>query len=155
MIKFTEAQQQVKRFFGIKELVCKHVYDRWGEDAWQFIDDRLLEVLYIIRLYLDKPIIVNNWAKGGSYSQRGLRCNVCALVREKSNLEKVYISAHLQGKGVDFHVPGLTSEQVRDFIVGIKRQLPYPIRIELDTEGWVHVDIRNSSTTEKIVFFKG
>ena len=55
----------------------------------------------------------------------------------------------------DDYVPGLTSEQVRDFIVGIKRQLPHPIRIEQDTEGWVHVDVRNSSATEKIVFFKG
>lgn len=152
-MKLSTMQQKVNRFFGIKELVCKHVYDRFGEGSWQFLDERLLETLYTIRLYLDKPIIVNNWAKGGAYDERGLRCNVCPLVREKTSLEKVYISAHLQGKAVDFHVPGMTSEEVRSFIKEIRLQLPYPIRIERDTDGWVHIDMRNDNPSEKIVMF--
>ena len=78
---------KVKDYFGIKELVCPHVYEIWGESAWQFLDDRMLENLAFIREGIGKPIVVNNWAKGGEYSQRGLRCCVCALVREKSMLE--------------------------------------------------------------------
>lgn len=152
-MKLTIIQQQVSHFFGIKELVCPHVYEHFGDEAWNFLDERLLNTLYTIRLYLDKPIIVNNWAKGGSYSQRGLRCNVCPLVKEKTSLEKVYVTAHLQGKAIDFHVPGLTSDEVRDFIVGIQRQLPYPIRIERGTQGWVHIDMRASEFYDKINFF--
>ena len=152
-MKLTIIQQQVSHFFDIKELVCPHVYERFDDEAWNFLDERLLNTLYTIRLYLDKPIIVNNWAKGGSYSQRGLRCNVCPLVKEKTSLEKVYVTAHLQGKAIDFHVPGLTSDEVRDFIVGIQRQLPYPIRIERGTQGWVHIDMRASEFYDKINFF--
>lgn len=152
-MKLSAIQQQVSQFFNVKELVCPHVYERFGEDSWQFLDERLLHTLFTIRLYLDKPIIVNNWAKGGSYSQRGLRCNVCPLVKEKTSLEKVYVSAHIQGKAVDFHVPGLTTEEVHDFIVGIQRQLPYPIRIERGTDGWTHIDTRTSEGDNKITFF--
>ncbi len=152
-MKLTAVQQLASKFFNIKELVCPHVYERFGDEAWSFLDERLLNTLYTIRLYLDKPIIVNNWAKGGSYSQRGLRCNVCPLVKEKTSLEKVYVTAHLQGKAIDFHVPGLTSDEVRDFIVGIQRQLPYPIRIERGTQGWVHIDMRASEFYDKINFF--
>ncbi len=144
---------KIKRFFGIKELVCPHVYERFGDEAWNFLDERLLLTLHTIRLYLDKPIIVNNWAKGGSYSQRGLRCNVCPLVKEKTSLEKVYVTAHLQGKAVDFHVPGMTSEEVRRFIKEIRLQLPYPIRIERGTQGWVHIDMRASEFGDRIIFF--
>ena len=152
-MKLTTAQQSAAKFFGIKELVCPHVYERFGDEAWNFLDERLLLPLHTIRLYLDKPIIVNNWAKGGSYSQRGLRCNVCPLVREKTSLEKVYVTAHLQGKAIDFHVPGLSSDEVRDFIVGIQCQLPYPIRIERGTQEWAHIDMRASEFYDKINFF--
>lgn len=143
----------VKQYFGIKELVCPDVYERFGENAWQFLDARLLHTLYVIREMIDRPVIVNNWAKGGSYSQRGLRCNVCPLVKEKTSLEKVYLSAHVQGVAVDFHVPGMTTAEVRRLIIDNQRLLPYPIRIERDTDGWIHIDMRNDDENFKIVEF--
>ena len=143
----------VKQHFGIKELVCPDVYERFGESAWQFLDARLLHTLYVIREMIDRPIIINNWAKGGSYSQRGLRCNVCPLVKEKTSLEKVYVTAHLQGIAVDFHVPGMTAAEVRRLIIDNQRLLPYPIRIERDTDGWIHIDMRNDDEKYKIVEF--
>lgn len=146
--------EQLKKYFGIKELVCKHVYGRFGEDAWQFFDPRLLTVLLDIRELINKPIIVNNWAKGGNYSQRGLRCNICALVKEKTSLEKVYMTAHAQGMGVDFHVPGMTSEEIRKKIEENKVALSYPIRMERGTEGWVHIDVRTDSL-QAITYFNG
>ena len=87
----------IKNYFNIKELVCKHVYNKFGEMAWTFFDPRLLETICVIREKLGKPITVNTWHSGGSLTQRGLRCNVCQLVAEKTRLEKVYVSAHLQG----------------------------------------------------------
>lgn len=143
----------VKQYFGIKELVCPDVYERFGESAWQFLDARLLHTLYVIREMIDRPVIVNNWAKGGSYSQRGLRCNVCPLVKEKTSLEKVYLSAHVQGVAVDFHVPGMTTAEVRRLIIDNQRLLPYPIRIERDTTTWIHIDMRNDDENFKIVEF--
>lgn len=143
----------VKQYFGIKELVCPDVYERFGESAWQFLDARLLHTLYVIREIVGRPVIVNNWAKGGSYSQRGLRCNVCPLVKEKTSLEKVYLSAHVQGIAVDFHVPGMTTAEVRRLIIDNQRLLPYPIRIERDTDGWIHIDMRNDDEKYKVVEF--
>lgn len=143
----------VKQYFGIKELVCPDVYERFGESAWQFLDARLLHTLYVIREIVGRPVIVNNWAKGGSYSQRGLRCNVCPLVKEKTSLEKVYLTAHQQGIAVDFHVPGMTTAEVRRLIIDNQRLLPYPIRIERDTDGWIHIDLRNDDEKYKVVEF--
>ena len=146
--------EQLKKYFNIRELVCKHVYDKFGENAWQFFDYRLLAVLLDIREMLGKPIVVNNWHKGGEYSQRGLRCNICPIVKEKTSLEKVYVSAHMQGMAVDFHIPGMTSEEVRQAIVAKKVALSYPIRIERDTDGWVHIDVRTDNL-QMITWFNG
>ena len=103
----------VQQYFEIAELICPHVSARFGDNAWQFFDERLLDTLYAIRRNLDLPIYVNNWAIGGNLSQRGLRCNVCALVKEKTMLDKVYMTAHMQGEAVDFDVKGMTAEEVR------------------------------------------
>lgn len=143
---------KIKQYFGIKELVCPHVYEIWGEIAWQFLDYRMLANLAFIREGIGKPIVVNNWAKGGEYSQRGLRCTRCILVIEKVDLRKVYLSAHIQGKAVDFHVLGMTDEEVRNWIVEHADDLPYPCRLERDTTGWCHMDVRQCSY-EKVELF--
>lgn len=36
-------------YFSVKELVCKHVYERYGEKAAMFLDDKLIETLNVIR----------------------------------------------------------------------------------------------------------
>lgn len=144
----------IKDYFDIKELVCKHVYDKFGERAWVFFDERLLETLFVIRDVLGKPIYVNNWAAGGNLTQRGLRCNVCALVAEKTRLGKVYMSAHSQGIGVDFEVQGMSAQRVRDWIVKNQVFLPYAVRLEKDVT-WVHLDLRNDGREGKVVFFVG
>ena len=142
---------KVKKYFGIKELVCPHVYEIWGESAWQFLDDRMMENLAFIREGLGKPIVVNNWAKGGQYSQRGLRCNTCILVIEKTDLRKVYLSAHIFGQAVDFNVVGMTAEEVRQWIIDHADELPHALRLE-DGVSWVHMDVRNKSV-EKVDLF--
>lgn len=139
------------KYFGIKELVCPHVYEKWGGGSWQFLDKRMLENLEWIREKLGKPIIVNNWAKGGQYSQRGLRCNCCILVIEKTDLRKVYLSAHIQGQAVDFNVVGMDAESVRQWIIDHADELPYPCRLERDVS-WIHMDTRSNSY-EKVELF--
>lgn len=143
----------IKQYFDIEELVCPHVYKKFGEIAWQFFDERLLETMLVIREKLGKPIYVNNWQIGGNLSQRGLRCNVCILVKEKTDLEKVYMSAHLQGTGIDFDVKGMTAQEVREWIKRNQILLPYAVRLE-DGVNWVHLDLRNDGTKGKVVLFK-
>lgn len=143
----------IKDYFNIKELVCPHVYDKHREYAWNFFDPRLLDTLFVIREKIGKPIVVNNWAVGGDFSQRGLRCNICSIPKEKTALEKLYMSAHSQGMAVDFDVSGMRAEEVRKWIKDNQIFLPYPIRLEEDVN-WVHLDVR-SDGFRNITWFKG
>lgn len=144
----------IKDYFAIHELVCPHVYNRFGESAWEFLDKDLLDVLLFIREHLNRPIYINNYKWGGDKSQRGLRCCICPLVKEKVALEKVYLSSHIFGKAVDFNVKGMTAEEVRIWIEKHKNELPSSIRIEKDVN-WVHLGLGYFGQTEKIVYFYG
>lgn len=146
---------KITDYFRIEELVCLHVYNRFKEKSLDFIDYKLKETLLVIREKLDRPIYINNWIWGGNKSQRGLRCNVCALAKEKTMLNKNYLSAHVLGKGVDFTVKGMTAEEVRQWLQKNQILLPYPIRVESDVT-WVHVDVLEyRQSGDKITYFKG
>ena len=145
---------KIKKYFGIKELVCKHVYERHGSTAWTFFDPRLLETILFIREGIGRPIYVNNWSRGGSLSQRGLRCNLCQLVKDKTDSDKLYMSAHNQGMGIDFDVNGMSAKQVRNWIKEHQEELPHPIRVEEDVN-WVHIDVRSDDSKKKLTWFKG
>ena len=146
-------KHRVSNYFSIQELVCPHVYDKYREYAWQFFDPRLLDTLLVIREAINKPIYVNNWDMDGNFSQRGLRCNICPLVKEKTALEKLYITAHSQGMGIDFDVKGMSADEVRKWIKNNQILLSHPIRLEEDVN-WVHLDVR-SDGFRAITWFKG
>lgn len=135
-------REGIKKYFDIQELVCKHVYNRHKEGAWDFIDDDLLSVLLFIREGLNKPIYVNSWQVGGSYTQRGYRCNCCALVRAKSIAGELYVSAHSLGKAADFTVEGMTAAEVRQWVTANADRLPHKVRMERGVS-WVHIDVRH------------
>ena len=144
----------IKQYFDIRELVCRHTYNKHKENAWDFFDPRLLETMLWIRENIGRPIYVNNWDSNGQLTQRGLRCNLCSLVRSKTNAQSLYLTAHSQGMGVDFDVKGMTAEQVRQWIKANENKLPHPIRLEKDVT-WVHLDVRTDGSKGKIVMFKG
>ena len=144
----------IKDYFIIQELVDPTVYNKYGEMAWKFIDTRLLECLLIIRQELDSPISINNWFYGGNFTQRGLRHNMSPLVASK---DRLYLSAHIFGKAVDFDVSGMTSVEVRKWIVDNPQKFPHKIRLERNLGGkpigWVHLDIMSDDSKPKIYQF--
>lgn len=141
------------KHFKIQELVCPEVYKKYGERAWMFIDPELIETLDIIReKILDKPMIVNNWVSGGGYTQRGLRCNICQLVRDKTKNGKLYLSAHNFGKAIDATIEGMTAEEARRLIIKNQILLPCPIRLE-DGVSWLHLDVYDADKG-KVHLFK-
>lgn len=141
------------KYFKIQELVCPDVYRKFGEQAWMFIDERLIDTLDIVReKILCSPMIVNNWNAGGSYTQRGLRCNICQLVKSKTDISRLYLSAHNFGKAVDATVQGMTAEEARHLIIKNQILLPYPIRLE-DGVSWLHLDVYDSDKG-KVYLFK-
>lgn len=143
---------EVKKYFHIKELIGRSTYKKYGESSWKFLDIRLLETLLILREKLGKKIFINNWHRGGKFSQRGLRTNVQQIFRNKFLKNVLYISAHVLGKAVDFDVEGMTAEQVRDWIKINQHLFPYKIRLEADVT-WVHLDIISESENPKVYVF--
>lgn len=140
---------EIRQYFDISELVCPHILKKWKDDSWQFLDTDYLHALLVIRRDILKvPMIGNN----ALHKQRGMRCNLCDMVKGKKEL---YLSAHLLGKAGDFTIKGMTISQAIKAIALNEDKLPCNIRIELDVS-WLHLDVRsNDKATAKITYFKG
>lgn len=131
----------LKEHFDIRELVCPDVFKAFGERAWQFFDLQFLQMLLITRTEINtEGMICNNWANGGPFSQRGLRCNICHECKDKTLKGQLYMTAHANGAALDYDVPGLTAEQVRKRIIANADKFPFKIRLE-GKVNWVHQDI--------------
>lgn len=139
--------EEIKKYFKLSELVCPHCVSTYGDSAWQFLSTELLSTIYILRTkVLNKPMVVNNH----HYTQRGLRCNMCEIVRNKKT---PYLSAHVLGKGFDFHVSDMTAEEVRQLIKDNINEFEYPIRLEEEVS-WIHCDVYTLDSDKKLTTFK-
>ena len=126
--------RELHKYFQISELVCEHTHSKWGERSWQFLDTNYLECLLIIRRdILQTPMVCNTRQQ----DQRGLRCNMCQLVFEKTG---VYLSSHILGKAGDFTVEGMTAQEARSLIRNNAHLLPCQIRMEAGVS-WLHFDV--------------
>lgn len=126
--------RELHKYFQIRELVCEHTHSEWGERAWQFLDTNFLACLLVIRRdILQQPMTCNH----DEATQRGLRCNLCQIVKDK---DKLYLSSHVLGKAGDFIVKGLTAQEARSRIRQNAHLLPCNIRME-DGVSWLHFDV--------------
>ena len=143
-----EIIRELHKYFQVSELVCEHTHSKWGEMSWQFLDTDYLHALLIIRRdILQLPMTCNHTGA----NQRGLRCNMCDLVKEK---KKNYLSSHILGKAGDFTVRGLTAQEARERIKNNARLLPCNIRLE-DNVTWLHFDVLPQfGITEKVYLFR-
>lgn len=152
-----EIYENIKKYFKIQEFVNKATFKKYGESSWQFLCPRLLHTMLIIRKEINKPITINTWFNGGRFSQRGLRTNIGQIVKSKTLKGRMYLSAHVMGKAVDFDVKGLSSEEVRDWISLNSEKIPYKIRLEQNMKGnpisWVHLDVFYNKNNPKVYRF--
>jgi hypothetical protein len=170
---------QRPRHFDLDELVCPHIFFKYGEAAWQFFDQKQLILVDWIRNKLG-AMFANNWhhefldsdyikelknliLKGiaiypGSLpdapyqmlKERGLRCNLCDLSRAKTNKGIIYVSPHFTGQGTDSDVKGMISEEARQWLIKHQDEIPYPIRLEKDVT-WLHQDSRDAGQKVTLV----
>jgi hypothetical protein len=148
-----ETISELKKYFDIRELVCKHTFDTFKDNSWQFFDRDFLEMLLILRRDIIKSEMkINNWHSGGTFTQRGIRCNICQLVRDKTLRLKIYMSSHPNGAGIDFNAKGQTAQQSRELIKKNANLLPCNVRCESDVD-WCHIDIYDNGL--KYSEFKG
>lgn len=89
---------------------------------------QLAKQLQIIRTKLGKPIHVHCWVRQVKHNKRAG--------------SKAKRSPHINGRAVDFHVEGMADSDVRKKIL----EMNLPVRVEANTNGWVHIDIGNSYT---------
>ena len=144
---------ELQKFFDIRELVCEHTYTKFGKKSWQFFDKDFLETLLVLRRDVFKtPMLINNWHTGGKYSQRGFRCNICQLVKDKTLKNQLYLTSHANGCAFDADVNGLTAAQARKRIELNANLLPVNVRCEANVN-WLHLDIYNDLETRKYTEF--
>jgi len=152
-----EIIEEIKTFFSVEEFVDKATFEKFGNKCWQFLCPRLLETVLILRKGLDKGMTINSWKWGGGQQQRGLRTNVCDIVKKKTDQGKMYISAHVLGKAVDITVKGMDAEDVRMWIKDNEDLFPYKIRLEHHMAGkpisWVHIDVYSLPQNPKVYLF--
>lgn len=138
------------QYFSIQELVSPVVYNKWGQQAWMFFDEEILRELDYIREQLGAPIIINNWHKGGSLKQCGLRSNMDEIPKTKTLKNNLYLSAHCMSKGFDLHNGFGNHRKLYDLIYELikKKKLKHFKRLENfnNTLVWVHVDCFQSDT---------
>lgn len=140
-----EVNMYTCQYFNIKELVSPIVYKVWGEKAWMFFDEDVLKELDYIRETFGAPIIINNWASGGTLEQCGLRSNKDKIVMNKKTL---YLSGHVLAKAFDLHNGYGNHRKLYEHIYDLIKtgKLKKFKRLENfnNTITWVHVDTYNS-----------
>ena len=150
--------KELSAYFKIYELVDKNVYEKFGEEAWQFFDVQFLETILVLRKQIIKqPMTCNNWKSGGTFTQRGLRENIAPMVWSKTNAGVMYLSAHCLGKGADFSSTKFTADIMRWLVKEYQNLLPYKVRIEgaKSAPTWLHIDVMTlPNQKEKIKFFE-
>jgi len=134
---------ELKKYFDIRELVCSHTYQKFGDESWQFLDTEALHTLLVLRTKILKcGMVINDYIFGGGNEQRGLRCNICPIPKDKTDKNQIYLSAHCNGAGFDVvfgkHT-GMTAEKARRLIYQYQDLLPYNVRIEKEVT-WLHID---------------
>ena len=133
---------QKSKYFKGKELVSPEVYKIYGEEAIKFIAKDILIFLDLLREDLGVPILVNRPSVG--ITQRGLRTTIDSIVKDKVKNNKLYLSAHVLGRGVDMEVPSMDMKKVYERIINNPRRYSMITRIENPNvtlaKGYIHVD---------------
>ena len=130
----------LKRYFNIKELVPKVIWQKYGDNAWRVFDTVLLKNMLFIRQDTKKPMLVNR----GSQQYRGYD--------NSGYRPTTSLSYHKLGKAIDFDLIGWTPHQTREYIRNNYKRFPYPYgRIEVLKGGkeisWVHYDVGGNEQT--------
>ena len=156
----SEIIEALRKNFDVRELVCPHTYARYGENSWLYMQTPILHTLLVLRTkILNVPLTINTYPMRGTITQRGLRCNLCPMVKnDKTEKGLLYLSAHIQGLALDIVSSKMKAQQMRDIIKDHAGDLPYPVRIEQndgDNPTWLHIDCYDTAKGNKITTFKG
>jgi len=121
--------------FKIHEFVPKHIFDKFGEKAWRFINPKLIKTFDTIKeRFPNGSVTINNYYWGGNRHWSGLRTPTSPHYSETS--------IHSLGGAGDAVFSDYTAEEVRQDIIDNPEVYPYVKGIEMEIS-WLHVDVRN------------
>lgn len=146
------------KYFDIREFIPESEYNKimkLSEDDrlnafYKLINPKIIEIATYVRELFGKPMIINNWHTGGTYTLRGWRPLNCPVGAKKS--------LHKKGKAFDFDIKGLSDDEVKDTIIKHEKEL-YKIGVRRmesreDAGTWCHLDIQPvKGYTNKIYVF--
>ena len=139
---------KISDHFQLEEFVPPNVFQTWGANAVWFVDPRLIELAEFVRTFFNKPVIINDWHRGG---QLQYRC-----FRDQETNVGAKLSQHRMGRAMDFNISGMTPQEVYSAILAnsgafMKAGLTSMEDISA-TPTWTHIDIRQlTPPTIKIV----
>lgn len=138
-------EQFTCKHFSIEELVRPETYHKYGQRAWQFLDANLLLAIDLLRDEFG-ACTINDWKWGGNFVNSGLRAF------DYGGLENH--SLHKMGKAADLKFKNYSVEYVIERILAQPDKYFMIKGIELGTDGWVHIDVRNVDTRGKFFTFR-
>lgn len=142
-----------KKYFTSKEFVSKSFYQKTkkylsdrglsiylDDIIYAKFDPSLLWTIERIRIYYNRPVLINNWyAVGGSLNYRGYREKVIKGSSERSQ--------HNNGRALDFNVSGISSDEAYHHILKNYNNDMYQYITAIEDKKkattWTHFDTRN------------
>lgn len=137
--------------FTAAEMVPKAIYDKYKNrgDVWFFqtlLDERLLIVADAIRTKFGS-MTINDWSFTGPNQFRGFRPPSCGI--------GATLSQHRFGRAADM-IPkaAIHPDEIRDYIIAHQHNKiwEYIGGLEMDIS-WLHIDVRQRGTDDKIMLF--
>ena len=132
--------------FIIQELVTPRTYAKLGEHAFKMFDEKVLQSLDNLRTDYGKALKINDWSRGGRYSESGLRD-----IHTSTGASK---SSHKFGYAFDLkHYDESDVKPLQEFVkkfgatYGIKR-----VEVFSHTPSWCHIEFTRDFV-ESIYFF--
>lgn len=140
------------KYFKIQELVCPHVYKKYGDKAWEFFNKELLKDLDTVREVLGVVITINNWHIKGQYKESGNRCPFCSILAKKIDNKELNMSMHNLCQAFDLKPKGLEIKKAVDMIMDNVHRFKIIKRIENPnhTPTWLHIDTKGHHKGIKI-----
>lgn len=128
-------EMRLNDYFNLQEFVPREIHDQFGDKSIWFIDPRIIRGACVLRHLIGEPIVINDWYIGGDYNYSGFRPLDCPVGSKYSQ--------HKFGRAIDVKAPESGNDYLRGFIYDNWYNLnSFFTTVELDTNGWVHLDNR-------------
>lgn len=126
-------------YFTLAEFVPKDIYTKWGDSSLWFVDQRLINSIIWLREQLGEPLVINNWATGGSHQNR--------CFRPPGNTVGASLSQHRFGRAADFDSPDMKVSEIYKWLISnqekvVKETSFTTIEDLAHTPTWIHLDCR-------------